>query len=162
MGINFRRIGLNGVKYFFVTIVAAVILASSSASAEMYTFGGDVICGVNNETVLVRYVYTFEGVIPHEGRVYCTTDANGHYEFDRDITNIWGSGPLLSVVAWAWARDDEKYIENVTPVTPNYFDDFVFVCGKPIDIHPHELGAAASSDSLGSDMSWGRVKALFR
>lgn len=156
-------------NYFLVAVLVAVLAASSSASAVMYTFGGDARCGVvplAGESVLVRYVYTFEGVIPHEGRVYCTTDANGHYEFDRDITNIWGDGALLSVVAWAWAREDEKYLANVVPSAPNYFEDFVFHCGKPSDIHPQGAPAIAPSDSLSgsprAEMQWGNIKALFR
>lgn len=165
---------MRGQYFFAVMAFAALIGLSSSAMAVMYTFGGQVRCGTGNgiggEQVLVRYVYTFEGVDPHEGRVYCTTDSpDGLYQFERDITNIWGSGELLSVVAWAWNRDEERYIAEVIPTEPNIFDDFVYNCGKPRDIWPQDGasngtsgGAVAATDSIPANLQWGNIKALFR
>lgn len=124
---------------------AFTLASDTPAAAEMYTVSGHVRCGyvagIANETVLVRYVYQFEGEVPHEGRVYCTTGgADGIFQVDRDNTNIRGTGQLTSVVAWAWHRDGERYIDDVTLNGLNVFDDFVYACGRPDDIRPEENG----------------------
>lgn len=149
-----------------IVMMWTIMVCVPGVQAEMYTFAGYVLCTTSapiaNELVLVRYVYTFEGVEPHEGRTYVYTDENGLYDVTRDITNIWGSGELLSLVAWSWARDEERYMGSAVPIVPNYFADYEFVCGKPYNgPWPQIEGGLAAEDSSAS-RTWGRMKETYR
>jgi hypothetical protein len=154
-----------------IAIMTAIIAALGTVvvSAEPYTFSGYVTYTpfgnpIPDEVVAIRYVYTFEGVAPHEGRATLATNQNGYFELNTDITNIWGGGPIISVVAWGTVRLDEHYMENAQPNTNNQFTTWAFHPGKPDPGGDPESGSIAVDEENQSDepMSWGRIKAIFR
>jgi len=145
-------------------------IASSSPGID-FTFTGESHTTLGfpmaDEPALVRYVYHFEGVaVPHEGRATVYTDMNGFFSLTRDITNTWGDGEMLYVEAWAFIRDQEKYIAEAYPSVENFIGGFIFQHPKPeeFDELPDQpFVTIAAEPTVGPDMvSWGRIKVLFR
>lgn len=91
-----------------------------------------------------------------------TTGENGEFTLLRDISNIWGEGPLLTVVAWAWARDEVRYLDAAFPGVPNFIGTFHFPGPRPLDINVEESFCKSFGDSTVSEFTFDAFKAQYR
>lgn len=142
-----------------------LLVLVSSASAVDYTFTGTVFntigVPIDGESVDVRYVYQFEGIVLHEGRATVLTNSSGAFSLTRDITNIWGDGDIVYVEAWATCRTEEKHLDAAYPGTPNFIGRFEFQHTKPGGPDDPFTDIGKSKGNV-EPVSWSAVKARFQ